>query len=255
MPTKIPAGTRPSPFGVAKGGPSPQGPKGIAASAAVQESGVLLPVGEKERVSALVRRLEKAYPDAECALHHRNPFELLVATILSAQCTDQTVNKATPALFARYSTPRDLAAASREDVETLIHSTGLYHNKAKSIQGAAQMLVDDFGGEVPRAMEDLLKLPGVARKTANVVRGVCFRLADGVVVDTHVRRISRRLGLTKNEDPQKIEHDLMQLLPKSKWIAFSHQVIWHGRRTCDARKPKCEDCTLQQLCPSAFSVK
>jgi len=210
---------------------------------------------EKKRVRAIVRRLERAYPDAECALHHRNPFELLVATILSAQCTDEAVNKATPALFARYPTPRDLAVGSREDVETLIRSTGFYHNKAKSIQGAAQMLVDDFGGEVPRAIEDLLKLPGVARKTANVVRGVCFALADGVVVDTHVRRVSQRLGLTKNEDPPKIEQDLMQFLPKSKWIAFSHQVIWHGRRICDARKPKCEDCTLQQLCPSAFSFK
>jgi len=164
-----------------------------------------------------------------------------------------TVNKATPALFARYPTPKTLAEAKRQDVETLIHSTGFYHNKAKSIQGAARMLVDDFGGEVPRAMEELLKLPGVARKTANVVRGVSFELADGVGVDTHVRRISQRLGLTKHEDPQKIEQDLMQLLPKSKWIAFSHQVIWHGRRICDARKPKCGDCTLQELCPSAFT--
>ena len=249
----LPAGTRPSPFGVANGGLAAHRPKGIIASTAVQESGVPLPAGEKKRVSAIVRRLAKAYPDAECALHHRSPFELLVATILSAQCTDQAVNKATPALFARYLTPRELAAAKREDVETLIHSTGFYHNKAKSIQGAAQMLVDDFGGEVPRAMKDLLKLPGVARKTANVVRGVCFGLADGVVVDTHVRRISRRLGLTQNEDPQKIEQDLMQLVPKSKWIAFSHQVIWHGRRVCDAKKPKCEACTLQKLCPSAFT--
>ena len=208
---------------------------------------------EKKRVGAIMRRLAKAYPDAECALHHRNPFELLVATILSAQSTDETVNKATPTLFARYPTPSDLAAAKREDVEALVYSTGFFRNKAKSIQGAAQMLVDDFGGEVPRAMEDLLKLPGVARKTSNVVRGVCFELADGVVVDTHVRRISRRLGLTTHEDPQKIEQDLMQLLPRRKWIAFSHQVIWHGRRICDAKRPKCGDCTLQALCPSAFS--
>ena len=237
MPTKIPAGTRPQ-----------------VASTAVQESGVLLPAGEKKRVSAIVRRLEKAYPDAECALHHRNPFELLVATILSAQCTDMRpstrLRRRSLHVIRR---PDDLAAGSREDVETLVHSTGFFHNKAKSIQGAAQMLVDDFGGEVPRAMEDLLKLPGVARKTANVVRGVCFGLADGVVVDTHVRRISQRLGLTQNEDPQKIEQDLMQLLPKTKWIAFSHQVIWHGRRICDAKRPKCGDCTLQKLCPSAFS--
>jgi endonuclease-3 len=236
MPTKIPAGTRRP-----------------VASTTVQESGVLLPVEEKKRVNAIVRRLEKTYPDAECALHHRDAFELLVATILSAQCTDVAVNKATPALFARYPTPADLAAAKREDVETLIHSTGFYRNKAKSIQGAARMLVDEFGGEVPHAMEDLLKLPGVARKTANVVRGVCFGLADGVVVDTHVRRISRRLGLTTNEDPLKIEQDLMQILPRAKWIAFSHQVIWHGRRICGAKNPKCGECTLQKLCPSAFT--
>lgn len=208
---------------------------------------------EKKRVSMILRRLQKAYPDAECALHHRNPFELLVATILSAQSTDQTVNKVTPELFARYPTPRALAAAKRADVETLVHSTGFFHNKAKSIQGAAQMLVDDFGGEVPRSMEELLKLPGVARKTANVVRGVCFGLAGGIVVDTHVRRISQRLGLTKQADPEKIEQDLMQLIPKRKWIAFSHQVIWHGRRICDAKRPKCGDCTLSDLCPSAFS--
>ena len=212
-----------------------------------------IPAGEKKRVRAIVRRLEKAYPAAECALHHRNPFELLVATILSAQSTDMTVNKVTPALFARYPTPNDLATAKRQDVETLVYATGFFHNKAKSIQGAARMLVEDFEGEVPRAMEDLLKLPGVARKTANVVRGVSFGLADGVVVDTHVRRISQRLGLTKHEDPQKIEQNLMLLLPKSKWIAFSHQVIWHGRRICDAKRPKCADCTLQELCPSAFS--
>ena len=198
----------------------------------------------------MLRRLQKAYPDAECALHHRNPFELLVATILSAQCTDETVNKVTPALFARYPTPAALAGAKREDVEQLIHSTGFYHNKAKSIQGAARVLGEQFGGEVPREMDDLLQLPGVARKTANVVRGVSFGLAGGVVVDTHVRRISRRLGLTQNDDPQKIEQDLMQILPKSRWISFSHQVIWHGRRICDAKKPKCGECTLLELCPA-----
>jgi endonuclease III len=233
---------------------SPLGSPLKAAASPAGPKGVLLPAAEKKRISALLRRLEKAYPDAKCALHHRNAFELLVATILSAQCMDVAVNKVTPALFARYPKPADLAAAKRQEVETLVRSTGFYHNKAKSIQGAAQMLCDDFGGEVPRAMEDLLKLPGVARKTANVVRGVCFGLADGVVVDTHVRRISRRLGLTKNEDPQKIEQDLMQVLPKAKWIAFGHQVIWHGRRICGAKKPKCGECTLQELCPSAFKV-
>ena len=205
---------------------------------------------EQKRIAGVLRRLQKAYPDAECALHHRNPFELLVATILSAQCTDETVNKVTPALFARYPTPAALAGAKREDVEQLIHSTGFYHNKAKSIQGAARVLGEQFGGEVPREMDDLLKLPGVARKTANVVRGVSFGLAGGVVVDTHVRRISRRLGLTQHDDPQKIEQDLMQILPKSRWISFSHQVIWHGRRICDAKKPKCGECTLLELCPA-----
>jgi endonuclease III len=212
---------------------------------------------EKKRVSAIVRRLEKAYPDAECALHHRNPFELVVATILSAQCLDETVNKVTPALFARYPDAKAMAAAKREDLETLVHATGFYRNKAKSIQGAAQTLVDEFDGMVPQDMDDLLTLPGVARKTANVVRGVCFGLADGVVVDTHVRRISQRLGLTKNEDPAKIEQDLMAILPQKKWIAFSHMVIWHGRRICDAKKPKCGECTLFEVCPSGpkFLVK
>jgi len=207
-------------------------------------------VEEKRRVGVILRRLAKAYPDAQCALHHRNAYELLVATILSAQCTDETVNKVTPALFAVYPTPGELAAAPRESVETLVKSTGFYRNKAKNIQGAAQMLVDEFGGEVPQAMDDLLKLPGVARKTANVVRGVCFGLADGVVVDTHVRRISQRLGLTKHDDPARIEQDLMQMVPQAQWIGFGHQVIWHGRRICDAKKPKCADCTLFDVCPS-----
>ncbi len=209
-----------------------------------------LPPDEKKRISTILRRLQKAYPDAECALHHRNAFELLVATILSAQCTDETVNKVTPALFARYPTPKALAEAKREDVEQLVHATGFFRAKAKSIQGAAQMLVDEFGGEVPREMAELLRLPGVARKTANVVRGVCFGLADGVVVDTHVRRISQRLGLTQQDDPMKIEQDLMQIIPKSKWIDFAHQLIWHGRRVCDAKKPKCEECTLLDVCPA-----
>ncbi len=205
---------------------------------------------EQKRIAAILRRLQKAYPDAECALHHRNAYELLVATILSAQCTDEVVNKVTPALFARYPDPAALAAAPRADVEALVKSTGFFRNKAKNIQGAAQALVDRFGGEVPQAMDDLLSLPGVARKTANVVRGVCFGLADGVVVDTHVRRISQRLGLTTQDDPVKIEQDLMALLPKTRWIAFSHEVIWHGRRVCDARKPLCDQCTLFDVCPS-----
>ncbi|MBI5879018.1 MAG: endonuclease III [Chloroflexi bacterium] len=212
------------------------------------------PADEKKRVQAILRRLRKAYPDAQCALNHRSAFELLVATILSAQCTDATVNKVTPALFAHCPTPAALAAAPRADVEALVRSTGFFRNKARNIQGAAHVLVEEFGGEVPQGMDDLLSLPGVARKTANVVRGVCFGLADGVVVDTHVRRISQRLGLTKQEDPVKIEQDLMTVLPKTRWIAFSHEVIWHGRRICDARKPLCEQCSLFDLCPSGTKL-
>ena len=211
-------------------------------------------MSDQRRISTILRRLQKAYPDAECALHHRNAYELLVATILSAQCTDETVNKVTPALFARYPTPRSLAAAKRADVERLVHATGFFRNKAKNIQGAAQTLVADFGGEVPRDMDDLLSLPGVARKTANVVRGVCFGLADGIVVDTHVRRLSQRLGLTQNDDPAKIEQDLMQVIPKLKWIVFAHQLIWHGRRVCLAKKPKCEECVLLDVCPTGPKI-
>jgi endonuclease-3 len=209
---------------------------------------------EKKRISTILRRLKKAYPDAECALHHRNAYELLVATILSAQCTDETVNKVTPGLFARYPTPQSLAAAEREDVEHLVHATGFFRNKAKNIQGAARALVDDFGGDVPQDMDQLLSLPGVARKTANVVRGVCFGLADGVVVDTHVRRLSQRLGLTRNEDPLKIEQDLMRNIPRKQWITFAHQLIWHGRRVCDAKKPKCEECVLLDVCPTGQKI-
>jgi endonuclease-3 len=205
---------------------------------------------EKKRISAILRYLQQLYPNAKCALHHRNAYELLVATILSAQSTDVTVNKVTPALFARYPTPKDLAEAQRADVEHLVHATGFYRNKAKSIQGAAQLLVERFNGAVPQAMDDLLQLPGVARKTANVVRGVIWGLADGIVVDTHVRRISQRLKLTQAEDPERIEQDLMQKIPKSKWIQFSHQVIWHGRTLCDARKPQCAVCKLLTVCPA-----
>lgn len=201
----------------------------------------------------ILRRLRKTYPDAQCALHHANAFQLLVATILSAQCTDEKVNEVTPELFQRYPTPQALAEAKREEVETLVHATGFYRNKAKSIQGAARMLVEEFGGEVPRGMEELLRLPGVARKTANVVRGVAYGLANGVVVDTHVRRLSQRLGLTAQEDPERIEQDLMQIIPKSRWIDFSHQLIWHGRRICFARKPNCPECPLLDLCPAGRS--
>ncbi len=203
------------------------------------------------RITPIIARLHQAYPDAECALHHRNAFELLVATILSAQCTDERVNKVTPALFARFPTPEAMAGADREELETLIRSTGFYHNKAKNIQGAAQRIVGAYGGVVPQTMDELLTLPGVARKTANVVLGVVFKIADGVVVDTHVKRLSNRLGLTTQSDPEKIERDLQAITPKAEWINLSQFLIFHGRHVCDARKPACAACTLNDLCPSA----
>ena len=205
----------------------------------------------KSWASTVVRRLEKEYPDAECALVHKNPFELAVATVLSAQCTDEMVNKVTPKLFHRYPTPEKLARARRPSVETLIHSTGFFRNKAKNIQGLAKAVVENHGGEIPQTMDELLALPGVARKTANVVLGVAFQKAVGVVVDTHVNRITNLLGLTEQHDPKKIERDLMEILPQRHWIAFSHLMIWHGRKVCIARRPRCEACILRDRCPSA----
>jgi len=202
-------------------------------------------------MSELIRRLRAAHPDAHCALDHQNPFQLLVATILSAQCTDERVNQVTPALFERFPTPEAMAAADREELEEMIRSTGFFRNKAKSLQGASALICQAFGGEVPREMDELIRLPGVARKTANVVRGVCFGLADGVVVDTHVKRLSQRLGLTEQKSPEKIEKDLMALIPSEDWIDIAHLLIFHGRRVCDARKPDCANCTLADLCPSA----
>jgi endonuclease III len=204
-----------------------------------------------ERIAEILRRLEAAYPNAECALHHRNAWELLVATILSAQCTDVRVNMVTPELFRKFPTPKAMAEASLPALEAEIRSTGFYHNKAKSISGAAKQLVERFGGKVPKTMAELLTLPGVARKTGNVVLGVAFGLAEGVVVDTHVLRISRRLDLTKAEEPKKVEQDLMRIIPRDHWIQFSHEVIHHGRQICIARKPRCIDCTVETLCYSA----
>ena len=201
-----------------------------------------------ERIAEILRRLAKAYPNAECALVHHNAWELLVATILSAQCTDARVNMVTPELFRIFPTPKAMAEASLPAIEEIIRSTGFYHNKAKSISGAAKKIVGDFGGKVPQTMAELLTVPGAARKTANVVLGVAYRIAEGVVVDTHVLRISNRLGLTQSDDPKKVEQDLMQILPKDRWIAFSHEVIHHGRNICVARKPKCVDCSLETLC-------
>lgn len=204
-----------------------------------------------ERVAAILDALRKAYPDVVCALHHRNAWELTVATILSAQCTDVRVNLVTPKLFKTFLTPKAMAAASLPELEELIRTTGFFRNKAKSIQGAARVVTEKFGGKVPQTMEEILTLPGVARKTGNVVLGSWYGIAVGVVVDTHVMRLSRRLELTKQTAPEKVEQDLMKIIPQDRWIAFSHELIHHGRQICLARKPKCVDCTLEKLCNSA----
>jgi endonuclease-3 len=203
-----------------------------------------------DRIAAILKGLDEAYPHVECALTHRSPWELLVATILSAQCTDVRVNMVTPELFRRFPTPQAMAEATLPDLEELIRTTGFFHNKAKSIQGAAHRVIEAFGGQVPRTLAELITIPGAARKTANVVLGVCFGKAEGVVVDTHVFRIARRLSLAKGDTPQKVEQELMKILPQSRWIDFSHQIIHHGRQVCDARKPKCDRCNLEQLCTS-----
>ena len=191
------------------------------------------------------------YPDAACALHHSNPWELLVATILSAQCTDKRVNAVTPALFRKYPSIQDFANASQAELAQDIRSTGFFNNKSKSVIGAARKILSDFGGEIPRAIEELLTVPGAARKTANVVLGTAFGIASGIVVDTHVQRISRRLDLTKETDPVKIEQDLIKIIPKEKWILFSHQIILHGRALCVARNPRCVECGLDPVCYAA----
>jgi endonuclease-3 len=204
-----------------------------------------------ERIAEILRRLDQLYPDVTCALTHTSAWELLVATILSAQSTDVNVNRVTPELFRKYPTVEAFAALTPEQLEPDVRSTGFFRNKSKSVVGAAKKIIADFGGEVPDDMEKLLTLLGVARKTANVVLGTWFKKAEGVVVDTHVHRISRRLELTTNNDPQKIEQDLMRIIPREKWILFAHQIIWHGRRLCIARKPKCVDCPLENLCHAA----
>jgi endonuclease III len=202
----------------------------------------------KARIAEILRRLDQMYPNATCALLHRNPWELLVATILSAQCTDKRVNLVTPGLFAKYPTPRDFAAVKPEVLADDIRTTGFFNNKAKSIVGAAKRIVSEFGGKVPRTIEEMLTIPGAARKTANVVLGTAYGIASGVVVDTHVQRLSARLDLTKETDPVKIERDLMKIIPQDRWILFSHQLILHGRALCVARNPKCAECALNSLC-------
>lgn len=202
-----------------------------------------------KRTAEIAKALKKAYPEADCSLDHRSPFELLAATILSAQCTDERVNMVTPALFKKYPGPAQMAKAPLADLERLVHSTGFYKNKALSLKEMSAALVRDFGGAVPRTMEQLLTLRGVARKTANVVLGSAFGIAAGVVVDTHVKRLAFRLGLTKETDPVKIEADLMKALPKADWIWFAHALVLHGRAVCDARKPLCAACPLRKPCP------
>ena len=203
------------------------------------------------RPSDLLSQLKELYPDARCALEHRNAFELLCATILSAQCTDARVNMVTPTLFARYPTAFELARANPADVEEIIKSTGFFRNKTRSLIGMAQALVADHNGEVPRTMEELRKLPGVGRKTANVVLGNAYSTNEGVTVDTHVTRLSRLLGLSREDDPEKIEQDLMRLFPQADWALLSHLLIFHGRNICIARRPRCADCVLAQICPSS----
>jgi endonuclease-3 len=202
------------------------------------------------RMQKIFAALDGLFPRAECALRHENAFQLLVATILSAQCTDERVNKVTPELFRKYPAPQDYVALPQEELEREIHSTGFFRNKAKNIIGAATKIVNDFGGKVPQTMEELLSLPGVARKTANVVLGTAFGIASGVVVDTHVFRIAHRLKLTRQKTPEKVERDLMKLVPRDRWISFSHQLIWFGRKICDARKPLCAECPLLSVCDS-----
>jgi endonuclease III len=205
---------------------------------------------QTERVSKILTGLEQRYPEATCALEHRNALELLIATILSAQCTDERVNIVTRDLFRKYRKPGDYGSVAPEELESDIRSTGFYRNKAKSIQRACRMILDRFGGKVPETMADLIQLPGVARKTANVVLGVIFRKAEGIVVDTHVTRLAGRLGLSAEQDPGKIEADLLRLIPRDKWIKFSHQLILHGRQVCKARKPLCLECMLLDVCES-----
>lgn len=204
----------------------------------------------KKRTAEVIKRLKKVYPDAHCALNHSHAFELLIATMLSAQCTDQRVNIVTANLFRKYRGPQDYLKVTQAELEKDIHSTGFFRNKAKNIQSTCRRLIEDFGGKVPQTMDEILTLNGVARKTANVVLGNAFGIASGVVVDTHVARVSQRLGLTAATTPEKIELDLQQLVPKKDWVIFPHRMIFHGRQICQARKPKCTECVLGNICPS-----
>jgi endonuclease-3 len=203
---------------------------------------------DPKRVAAILARLDEAYPNATCELKHENPFQLLISTILSAQCTDVRVNQVAETLYKKYPDAKAFAYATPSELEMEIRPTGFFRNKTKSVMGASKAILEQFGGQVPRTMEEILTLPGVARKTGNVVLGTAYGIASGVVVDTHVLRLSNRLDLTREEDPKKVEQDLMKIIPQEKWIQFSHQIIWHGRRVCHARKPKCIECNLESLC-------
>ena len=208
---------------------------------------------DQNRTLKIIELLEKEHRDAKIALNHTNPLELLIATILSAQCTDERVNIVTKTLFKRYWSIEDYAGADLNELEQDIRSTGFYRNKARNIKKCYQMILDKFGSQVPKTMEEILELPGVARKTANIVLSNAYGVVEGIAVDTHVRRLSRRLGLTANDNPDKIEQDLMKLVPKSKWMRFTELLIFHGRKTCTAKRPKCETCVVDKLCPSAFT--
>ncbi len=217
--------------------------KGVKAGKPAHAAGT-----EPKRVAAILAKLDEAYPNATCELKHENTFQLLVSTILSAQCTDVRVNQVAETLYKKYPDAKAFAYATPSELEQDIRPTGFFRNKTKSVMGASKAILEKFGGQVPRTMEEILTLPGVARKTGNVVLGTAYGIASGVVVDTHVLRLSNRLDLSRNEDPKKVEQDLMKIIPQEKWIQFSHQLIWHGRRVCHARKPKCIECNMESLC-------
>jgi endonuclease III len=223
---------------------------GSAKTPSQKRSGAAGKGTDPKRMAAILAKLDEAYPAASCELKHENAFQLLISTILSAQCTDVRVNQVTQELYKKYKTAKDFAYANPAELEKEIRPTGFFRNKTKSIIGASKGIIEKFGGEVPRTMDEILTLPGVARKTANVVLGTAYGIASGIVVDTHVLRLSNRLDLTRNEDPKKIEQDLMAVIPHDKWIIFSHQLIWHGRRVCFARKPNCVECNLEHICYS-----
>lgn len=209
----------------------------------------------KEQSTELVEILKKTYPDATCSLDFTTPFEMVVSVMLSAQCTDERVNKTTPSIFAKYKTPEDFAGMELSELETLIHPCGFYKNKAKNIKACAQKIVDDFNGEVPKTMEELLTLPGVGRKSANVILLEAFGIANGIAVDTHAKRISNRIGLSSESDPEKIEQDLLKIFPKEYLKDINHLFVWHGRKTCDARKPDCENCSIKHFCKTHLSSR